>query len=65
MIYQAKVARLDSNTTESYIVLCETDFKTRYSNQKASIKNNTKRNATELSKHIWKLKEQDVDYKLD
>ena len=65
IIYQAKVTRLDNNTTESYIGLCETDFKARYSNHKTSIKHNNKRNATELSKYIWKLKDQNINYNLN
>ena len=37
-------------------------FKTRYSNHKASFTNPTKRNATELSKHIWDLKNNNDEY---
>ena len=39
-------------------------FKTRLANHKASFKAKEKRNATELSKHIWKLKENNKDYTL-
>ncbi|XP_067939442.1 uncharacterized protein [Watersipora subatra] len=31
IVYQAQVTRLDSNTAETYVGLCETDFKTRRS----------------------------------
>ena len=43
--------------TESYVGLTEGDFKTRYRNHKASFSNASKRSNTELSKHIWSLKD--------
>ena len=52
VVYQAKITRLDNQHTESYVGLCETDFKTRFRNHKTSINNNSKRNTTELSKYI-------------
>ena len=64
MIYQATVTRLDNNTTETYIGLCETDFKTRYRNHKTSLTHSSKRNTTELSKHIWDLKDKDINHTL-
>jgi hypothetical protein len=36
--------------------LTENEFKTRYTNHKASFNNYEKRNSTELSKYIWNLK---------
>ena len=62
MIYQASVTRLDNNKTETYIGLCETDFKARYSNHKASLRHSTKRNTTELSKYVWTLKDNNIDH---
>ncbi|KAK3737000.1 hypothetical protein QZH41_006438 [Actinostola sp. cb2023] len=60
IVYQATVTCGDE--VESYVGLTATDFKARYSNHKASFKHSTKRNATELSKHIWHLKENNLDY---
>ena len=46
-----------------YVGLTETTFKTRYNNHKlASFTNLTKRNATEMSKHIWDLKNKKVGF---
>ena len=57
VIYQATVTRKDINTTETYIGLTENDFKTRYRNHATSFRQAKHRNSTELSKHIWTLKE--------
>ena len=57
VIYQATVTRKDNNTTETYIGLTENDFKTRYRNHTASFRHAKHRNSTELSKHIWTLKD--------
>ena len=57
VIYQATVTHNDNNTTETYIGLTENDFKTRYRNHTASFRHAKHRNSTELSKHIWTLKE--------
>lgn len=61
IIYQACVTTPD-NRTESYIGLTEGNFKTRYNNHTASFRNENKRNATELSNHIWSLKDRNIDY---
>ena len=50
VIYQATV-RTDT-TKETYVGLAS-NFKERYSNHKTSFRHQTKRNETELSKHIW------------
>ena len=69
IIYQATVtANQPSNnsaaieTKETYIGLTETTFKLRHGNHKHSFNNPKLRNATELSKHIWTLKEKQIDY---
>ena len=56
------VTRKDSNTTETYIGLPENDFKTRYRNHTASFNHDKHRNSTELSKHIWTLKDNNIEY---
>ena len=60
VIYQATV-KTDKNT-ESYVGLTENSFKYRYANHKSSFNNTRTRNATELSKYIWRLKETNTDY---
>ena len=62
VIYQAIIKRKDNNTSEMYIGLTENDFKTRYRNHTASFRHAKHRNSTELSKHIWTLKDSNIDY---
>ena len=63
VIYQATVES-DNGNTETHIGLTGDTFKTRYSNHTASFRTETKRNATELSKHIWALQDRRLAYKL-
>ena len=64
VIYQATVKRNDNNSTETYIGLTENDFKTRYRNHTTSFRIAKHRNSTELSKHIWTLKDSNIDYSI-
>ena len=45
-----------TKNTETYVGLTENTLKTRYHNHTSSFRNKSNKNATELSKHIWKLK---------
>ena len=60
LIYQATVTRKDNSTTETYIGLTENNLKTRYGNHTASFRHTKLRNSTELNKHIWTLKENNI-----
>ena len=62
LIYQATITRKDNSTTETYIRLAENNFKTRYRNHTASFQHTKHRNSTKLSKHIWTLKEKNIDH---
>ena len=62
IIYQAEVTT--PNTRETYIGLCDTTFKLRYRNHIRSFKNEQYRRATELSKYIWNLKDQNIKYNI-
>ena len=62
LIYQATITRKDNSTTGTYIRLAENNFKTRYRNHTASFQHTKHRNSTELSKHIWTLKENNIDH---
>ena len=64
VIYQATVKCNDNNTSETYIGLTENAFKTRYRNHTASFVHTKHRNSTELSKHVWSLKDNNVDYSI-
>ena len=64
VVYQATVTRKDNNTSETYIGLTETNFKTRHRNHTASFRHAKHKNSTELSKHIWTLKNDNIDYSI-
>ena len=64
VIYQATVTRTDNNTTETYVGLTENEFKTRYRNHTSSFRHTKLRYATELSKHIWTLKDNNISFKI-
>lgn len=60
VIYQATVKTNNNTPDQTYIGLTEGTFKSRYTNHKASFNHHNKRNATELSKYIWTLKENNI-----
>ena len=71
VIYEAKVTT--ENDDNRYIGLIATPFKTRFSSHKASFNRQTatvstdnrdKSNQTELSKHMWKLKDDGTPYNI-
>ena len=62
IIYQCTVSC--NGKEETYIGLTENTFKQRYANHKASFKNKNLSNATELSKHIWHLKDSKQTYNI-
>ena len=62
VINQAEVTT--STTKETYIGLCDTTFKLRYRNHICSFRNERYKHGTELSKHIWSLKDQKIAYQI-
>ena len=62
VIYEAKVKTPTEERT--YIGLTASSFKTRYTSHKASFTHREKSNHTELSKYIWKLKDNSVPFNL-
>ena len=62
IIYQAEVTTEDSQ--ETYVGLCDTEFKLRYNNHQCSFNHERYRNVTQLSKHIWNLKDQKIKYQI-
>ena len=64
LVYQATVERADNSSKDTYIGLTEGTFKTRFNAHKSSFKNQTQRNATALSKHVWSLKDSQTQYKI-
>ena len=65
VIYQAAVTNKATKEVQTYVGLTENTFKTRYLNHTSSFRTKTKRNATELSKHIWKLKDSNTSYSIN
>ena len=61
LIYKATVTTNNTNETKTYIGLCETNFKTRFTNHTKSFRHRKYENETELSKHIWNLRDQGKD----
>ena len=64
LMYQATVATEDNRPPETCVGLTENSFKTRYSNHKSSFRDPNKRLSTELSKHIWHLKNAKIGFSL-
>ena len=61
VVYQAKINRSDGQT-DTYIGLTATSFKARWRNHKSSFKTRNPKNATALSKHVWGLQDQNINY---
>ena len=57
LVYQADVTTADNGETKSYVGVTGGEFKGRYRNHVKSFKSKKYSNNTELSKHVWKLKE--------
>ena len=64
VIYQATVETNDNKPSQTYIGLTENSFKTRFTNHRNSFKDHKKKLSTELSKHVWKLKEANVNFQI-
>ena len=57
VVCKAIVVRNDTNHQESCVDHTKAEFKSRYNCHTSSFRLSKYRNATELSKYIWKLKE--------
>ena len=62
IVYKAIVKT--KNDEKIYIGSTETTFKKRFANHKNSFKDPKKRNATELAKYIWDLKDSNTNHKI-
>ena len=60
VVYQATVITAES--TETYVGLTATEFKTRWRNHQMSFKPENKKMTSQLSKHLWQLKDQKKDF---
>ena len=68
VIYQTVVTHINKQTNEeeknAYVGMTGNTFKGRYTKHKSSFNLKHKEHETELSKHIWKLKDQGITYQL-
>ena len=62
IVYKAEVTH--SNKTDVYYGQCEGEFKLRYNNHTKSFRHRKHSDETELSKLIWELKDNGVEYNL-
>ena len=65
LIYNARVTTDEDTTGKNYIGLTEGTFKQRFTQHKLSLQNRKYANSTELSKHIWKLKDNKKNYTIN
>ena len=65
LVYQANVTRGDTNASEFYTGGTEQPFKKRYYGHAYDMRHMKQRNSTSLSKYIWELKDQGVNYILE
>ena len=63
LVYQANVP--DNNNVESYVGLTADTFKERHYGHRQDFKKSESRTNTTLAGHIWKLKDQGKDPKID
>ena len=64
VVCHATVTETISNKSETYIGLTGDPFKTRYNNHTKSFRNIIYKTDTELSNHIWTLKNKGIEYKI-
>ena len=66
VVYQGSVTRHDTDVTDHYTGLSLPSWKKRWANHKTNFKidTNPNRTATCLSKHIWKLKDKNINYSI-
>ena len=63
-VYQAVVTRVDG-VVDSYVGLTENTFKDRWTKHKSSFRTRNPKNASGLSRYIWKLEDDNIGYKLE
>jgi hypothetical protein len=64
VVYQAVVKREDG-LTDSYVGLTENSFKDRWTKHKSSFRTRNPKNASGLSRYIWNLEDQNIQYEME
>ncbi len=62
IVYKATVTTSNTNSTKHYIGMTASTFKERYRNHIKSFNHKRYSNDTELSKYVWKLKDNKQDF---
>ena len=62
IVYKATISTSNANDTKHYIGMTSNTFKERYRNHIKSFTHKKYSNETELSKHIWHLKQNKTDF---
>ena len=65
VVYKATVTQTESSNKETYIGFAQNTFKTRYNLHKSSFKPELKKSAKRLSAHIWELKTNTIDHRIE
>ena len=65
VVYNANVTTESDTTGKNYIGLTEGTFKQCYTQHKLSFRNRNYSNSTELSKHIWTLKDNNTNFTIN
>ena len=65
IVYKATISTSNTNDTKHYIGMPSNAFKERYSNHIKSFTHKKYSNETELSKHIWHLKQNKTDFTIE
>ena len=63
-LYRAKVTTQNNLPDECYIGLTYTTFKQQYLSLMSTFRNECKKSSKELSKHIWTLKDKNINYNI-
>ena len=64
VVYQTIVRRSDG-VVDYYVGLTENTFKDRWTKHKSSFRTRNPKNASGLSRYIWKLEDENIDYELE
>ena len=62
IVYEATISTSNANDTKHYIGMTSSTFKERYRNHIKSFTHKKYSNETELSKHVWDLKQNKTDF---
>ena len=65
VVYKAGLTEVDRKATKYYFGLTESTFKQHYANHQTNFRYEWYRNSGELSKHVWKLKDENKKFAVE